>query len=62
VAYRVALDSTGTRGLKWDVRSHERHRHHDPGGALTYCVYKHLGDGQEADATDAQTGGSHGQG
>ena len=47
---------------KWDGRSHEHHRHHDPGGALTYCVYKHLGDGQEEDATDAQTGGSQGQG
>ena len=47
---------------KWDGRSHERHRHHDPGGALTYCVYKHLGDGQKEDATDAQTGGSQGHG
>ena len=47
---------------KWDGKSHERHRHHDSDGGPTCCVYKHLGDGQEEDATDAQTGGSQGQG
>jgi hypothetical protein len=40
----------------------ERHRHHDSDGGPTCCVYKRLGDGQEEDATDAQTGGSQGQG
>ena len=36
----------------------ERHRHHDSDGGPTCCVYKRLGDGQEEDAPDAQTGGS----